>query len=100
MCRREKRLGPRNAIIRYSNDLNLAPGAALAVDHLASLFGAHAGAEPDLASSLSLADSMGVMHFFPYKGVSNPGCGSSLRQNSTVYFDDAVGASIVIVTVS
>src|SRR5688500_3709784 len=45
-----------------SDDLDGAAGAALAVDHLAALLGAHADAEAELAGSLYLADFVGVMH--------------------------------------
>jgi hypothetical protein len=42
--------------------LDRTPGAALPVDHLPALFGAHAGAETDTAGTLYLAGLVGVMH--------------------------------------
>src|SRR5438045_1465257 len=52
----------REVIRRGSDDLHLAAGAALAVDHLAALFGGHPGAEADLAGTLHFADLVRVMH--------------------------------------
>ena len=44
------------------DDLNLATGAALAVDGVAAGLGAHAGSEADLAGAFDFALLVGVMH--------------------------------------
>ena len=44
------------------DDLNLAADTALAIDGIASGFGGHSGAEPELAGAFNFADLMRVMH--------------------------------------
>jgi hypothetical protein len=44
------------------NHLHAPPRPSLAVDHLAALFGPHAGAKTDRAGPFNFADLMGVMH--------------------------------------
>jgi hypothetical protein len=54
----------RGSVVRKNllDHLNLTSRAALPINHLAALLGAHAGAEPDLTGTLDLAGFMRVMH--------------------------------------
>ena len=57
--------------VKASDGLDLSPEAALTVDELPSVGGAHPRAKADLPGSFPLRNSMGVMHGFSSDAVSS-----------------------------